>query len=95
MARGGMRIGEVLKLRPMDADGRKLILENPKSGREAEAVFIPQKVAERLRQYIRHKAIDPTSRIFPISHAAASPAAPWLAAADVPGLAAYYPQHAA
>jgi len=70
MARGGMRIGEVLKLKPFDVDGQRLILENPRSGREAETVFIPQKVAERLRQYIRHKAIDPTSRIFPITYAA-------------------------
>ena len=44
MARGGMRIGEVLKLRPIDAHDRKLTLIDPKSGRELEAVFIPQKI---------------------------------------------------
>ncbi len=32
MARGGMRIGEVLKLRPQDIQDRKLIIQNPKSG---------------------------------------------------------------
>jgi integrase/recombinase XerD len=32
MARGGMRIGEVLKLRLNDIQDRKLILREPKSG---------------------------------------------------------------
>ena len=41
MARGGMRIGEVLKLRLKDLQDRKLILKEPKSGREHELVFIP------------------------------------------------------
>jgi integrase/recombinase XerD len=36
MARGGMRIGEVLKLRLRDLQDRKLILQEPKSGREHE-----------------------------------------------------------
>ena len=35
MARGGMRIGEVLKIRPMDVDNRKIILHDTKSGKEA------------------------------------------------------------
>jgi integrase len=48
MARGGMRIDEVLKLRLKDLQGRKLILFEPKSGKEQEIVFIPQKVADRL-----------------------------------------------
>ena len=43
MARGGLRVGEVLKLRVEDVEGRKLILNAPKSGREAEVAFIPQK----------------------------------------------------
>ncbi len=53
MARGGMRIGEVLKLTPRDVQDRKLYLREPKSGREAEVVFIPQKLANRLNDYIR------------------------------------------
>jgi integrase/recombinase XerD len=40
MARGGMRIGEVLKLRPQDVEDRKLILRHTKAGREREVVFI-------------------------------------------------------
>ncbi len=35
MARGGMRIGEVLKIRPIDVDNRKIILHDTKSGKEA------------------------------------------------------------
>jgi integrase len=53
MARGAMRIGEVLKLTPNDIAERKLLLREPKSGRDAEIVFIPQKVADRLREYVR------------------------------------------
>ena len=42
MARGGMRIGEVLKLRPQDIQDRKLIIQNPKSGKPDEVVYIPR-----------------------------------------------------
>ncbi len=55
MARGGMRVGEVLKLMPKDIEGRKTLISDPKSGKEAEVVFIPQKVANRLKAYIRDK----------------------------------------
>jgi integrase/recombinase XerD len=71
MARGGMRIGEVLKLKPEDVNERKLILRDPKSGKEREFVFLPQKVAERLKAYIRQKDIQPNQRIFPICYEAA------------------------
>ena len=57
MARGGMRISEVLKLTPSDIEDRKLTLRSPKSGKEREIVFIPQKVADRLREYINTKKI--------------------------------------
>jgi len=71
MARGGKRVGEVLKLTPRDVNDRKLILRDPKSGKEIELVFIPQKVADRLRDYINEKGIQPDQRIFPISYEAA------------------------
>jgi len=71
MARGGMRIGEVLKLRFIDIQGRKLILKDPKSGKEQEVVFIPQKVADRLREHARRNSKNPYDRIFPISYEAA------------------------
>ena len=71
MARGGMRVGEVLKLTPRDIEDRKLILTDPKSGKGVEVVFIPQKVADRLKDYIRYKGIGPDQRIFPITYPAA------------------------
>jgi integrase/recombinase XerD len=70
MARGGMRIGEVLKLIPNDVEDRKLTLRSPKGGKEQEIVFIPQKVADRVREYINKKGIGPDRRIFPISYTA-------------------------
>ncbi len=71
MARGGMRIGEVLKLRVNDIQDRKLILREPKSGKEHEIVFIPQKVAARLRDYAIKTYNRPDDRIFPITYTAA------------------------
>jgi len=71
MARGGMRVGEALKLTPRDIEERKLILTDPKSGKEAEVVFIPQKVADRLKNYIRDTGIGPDQRIFSITYPAA------------------------
>ena len=71
MARGGMRIGEVLKIRPRDIESRKIILHDPKSGREAEVVFIPQKVADRLKEYIRANNIESDQRIFPLTYGGA------------------------
>ncbi|MBN1104015.1 MAG: site-specific integrase [Deltaproteobacteria bacterium] len=71
MARGGMRIGEVLKLTPSDLTDRRLTLRDPKSGREQEFIFIPQKLADRIKDYIREKGIEPNERIFPICYEAA------------------------
>ena len=71
MARGGMRIGEVLKLKPKDLADRKLTLKDTKNGKEQEIVFIPQKVADRLKEYIRRQKIDDNDRIFPICYEAA------------------------
>jgi integrase/recombinase XerD len=39
MARGGMRVGEVLTITPRDSEERKIIIREPKSGKEAEVVF--------------------------------------------------------
>jgi len=36
MARGGMRIGDVLKLTPNDIEDRKAFIREPKSGNRAE-----------------------------------------------------------
>ena len=71
MARGGMRIGEVLKMRPLDIQGRKIILAAPKSGRESEVAFIPQKVADRLKEYVSESGAEADRRLFPMSYNAA------------------------
>ena len=49
----------------------KLVLREPKSGKEYEYVFIPQKVADRLREYALEVCNSPNDRIFPISYEAA------------------------
>ncbi len=71
MARACMRVGEVLKLTPKDIEDRKVIIRDPKSGKEAKIAFLPQKVADRLKKYISDKGIKPGDRIFPITYAAA------------------------
>jgi integrase/recombinase XerD len=68
MARGGMRIGEVLKLTPRDVNDRKLIIRDPKSGKEKEFIFIPQKIADRLKDYIRENNFQLEERIFQICY---------------------------
>jgi len=71
MARGAMRIGEVLKIVPNDISERKILLREPKSGREYEMIFIPQKVADRLREYVETQKIGLQERVFPICYKAA------------------------
>ena len=71
MARGGMRIGEVLKLTPADIDDRKLIIQYPKSGKESEAVYVPRKLQDRLKSYVRDEDVKLPKRIFPISYGTA------------------------
>jgi len=66
-----MRVGEVLKLPPKNVIDQKLILRTPKSGKEAEIVFIPRRIADRLDKYIQGKGIKSGERIFPITYAAA------------------------
>ena len=61
----------MLNLKPDDIEDQKLTIRNPKSGKEFESAFIPLKLADRLKDYIRLKHIDPGARIFPLSYAAA------------------------
>ena len=56
------------KLTLNDIEDRKLLLREPKSGKEHEVVFIPQKLANRLDGYATRKCKDPDDRIFPISY---------------------------
>lgn len=71
MAKGGMRIGEVLKITPQDIAENKLTIHKPKSGREKEFVFIPRKLKNRLKEYVSECIIPFAQRIFPISYTAA------------------------
>ena len=71
MARGGMRIGEVLNLRPYDIQERNLTIQNPKSGRPEEVVYVPRKLLVRLTDYVKDGEIGSNDRIFPISYVAA------------------------
>ena len=71
MARGGMRVSEVLGLRLRDIDDRKLVIAKPKSGKEQEVAFIPRKVANRLKEYANSKDLKPDDRIFLITYGVA------------------------
>jgi len=71
MARGGMRVGEVLNLTPEDIQECSLAIQNPKSGRRSETIYAPRKILGRLSQYVRANNISSTDRIFPISYVAA------------------------
>jgi integrase/recombinase XerD len=44
MARGGMRIGEVLNLKPADIQESTLTIHNPKGGRADETVYVSRKI---------------------------------------------------
>ena len=68
MARGGMRIGEVLKLTPCCINGNKLTLVAPKSGKDKEYVFIPAKISTRLNRYVKENTIAKDDLIFPLSY---------------------------
>lgn len=70
-ARCGLRIGEVLSLRANDISDRKLILREPKSGKDEEVAFMPEQVAKRLVSYCNIKKLSPEDRIFPICYSTA------------------------
>ena len=65
MARGGMRVGEVLKLTGGDVEDQKLVIRNPKSGTETEVVFIPKKLADRVKDYLKARGTEGKQRVFP------------------------------
>jgi len=69
-ARCGLRIGEVLNLRASDVSGRKLMIHEPKSGRDAEVAFMPEHIATRLTEYIQTEQMPPEDRVFPLCYIA-------------------------
>ncbi len=66
-----MRVGEVIKLKTCDIQDRKLLIQNPKSGKPGEVVYIPRKILERLNHFVKQRDISLNDRIFPISYVAA------------------------
>jgi len=70
-ARCGLRIGEALKIKVSDVMDRKLVLNEPKSGKELEVAFMPEQIAKRLRDYIQQENFTPDDRIFPICYSTA------------------------
>ncbi len=67
-ARCGLRIGEVLKLKMADVTDRKLLIQEPKSGKESETAFMPEQIAKRLAEYITMNEISPGDRLFPVCY---------------------------
>lgn len=67
-ARCGLRIGEVLNLRASDLSGRKIIIQEPKSGRDAEVAFMPEHIAARLAEYVSGKGLSADDRVFPLCY---------------------------
>jgi integrase/recombinase XerD len=70
-ARCGMRIGEVLNIRASDVTDRKLMIRQPKSGKDIEVAFMTESIAKRLSEYVRGCQHEPESRIFPICYSSA------------------------
>jgi len=70
-ARCGLRVGEVLNLKVSDVSQRKLMLQEPKSGREVEVAFMPEHIAVRLANYIASRNLSPNDRVFGICYTTA------------------------
>lgn len=67
-ARCGLRIGEVLKLKASDVMDRKLLIREPKSGKESETAFMPEQIAKRMAEYIAESNAAPDDRLFPVCY---------------------------
>ena len=70
-SRCGARIGEALNIRVRDIDGRKITVHNPKSGKEAEVIFMPEPVANRLKTHIQKEGLKEQDRVFNICYGTA------------------------
>ncbi len=73
MAKGAMRISEVLGMRAQDLNvaAAWITLPNPKFGRQGEVVQLHQKLTQMIADYIREKDIASGDRVFPISYTTA------------------------
>jgi integrase/recombinase XerD len=57
-------IGRVLNIRVKDIHGRKILVHNPKTGKEAEAIFLPEPVANRVKAYVQQTGLTEEDRVF-------------------------------
>jgi integrase len=71
MARCGLRVGELLKIKVSDISDRKITLQEPKSGKESEVAYMPEQIAKRLNEYIKAKDLSENDRIFKICYSTA------------------------
>jgi len=73
MGRTAMRVSEVMSMRPRDlnVDVSTIAIEQPKSGRNGEVVYLPQRMMRRMNDYVREHGIGVNDRIFPISYTTA------------------------
>jgi integrase len=67
-ARCGLRIGEVLSIRVCDITGRKILIREPKSGRDIEVAFMPEHISVRLANYIISQNLSPEDRVFRVCY---------------------------
>jgi integrase/recombinase XerD len=67
-ARCGLRVGESLKIKVSDISERKIVLREPKSGKETEVAYMPEPIAKRLEEYVRTQNLGPDDRLFPVSY---------------------------
>jgi integrase/recombinase XerD len=70
-SRCGARIGEVLKIRVKDIDGRKILIHDPKSGKQVEAIFMPESLANRLKTYIQMESLRENDKVFNLCYGTA------------------------
>ena len=71
MARGGMRIEEVLNLTIRVIEESSPSIQNPQNGRVEETVYVPRQILVSLTDYTKANDITGRERIFPISYVAA------------------------
>lgn len=73
MGRAAMRIGEVLSMRPrnLNVEVNTISIEQPKSGRQGEVVYVPQKMMRKVDEYVRENKIAANDLVFSMSYSTA------------------------
>jgi len=73
MGRTAMRIGEVLNIRPvhLNIEVNTILIEEPKSGRQGEVVYLPQRLMRRVDDFVKENSIARNEKIFDLSYSTA------------------------